>query len=87
MTRSVTRSFLTTLALFILAASAFGQVPMREFVPVQDGYSPSGKEVAEYREGRVMVKFTRLAIDQLAIRQDQSNKAAVIMQTGLPSFD
>lgn len=87
MTRSVTRSFLTTLALFILAASAFGQVPMREFVPVQDGYSPSGKEVAEYREGRVMVKFTRLAIDQLAIRHDQSNKAAVIMQTGLPSFD
>lgn len=86
MNRIRTGSFVL-LAILLMSAAAFGQSNVREFVPVQKGFQPSGDTETLYRPGRVMVKFTRDAASRLQIRQDTANKAGGTLVTGLASFD
>jgi subtilisin family serine protease len=78
----------TITALFLIVAiSAFAQTPNVEFASVQKGFVPAGDQMPLYREGRVMVKFTRDAVRDLAIHEAVANKAGQPLQLGLPSFD
>lgn len=76
-----------TLLFLIVGSAAFGQTPSVEFSPVQEGFVSSGKQMPVYREGRVMVKFTRDAVRNLAVHEGTANKAGQALELGLPSFD
>jgi len=71
----------------VFAASASAQNNTREFSPVQSGPVDSGQLESNYREGRVLVRFTRSAANRLQIRQGVSNKGFAVAQTGIARFD
>ena len=78
---------ISALLLLSYVGGAFGQTPAVEFAPTQEGYVPNGKQMPLYREGRVMVKFTRDAVRNLAVHEGIANKAGQPLELGLPSFD
>ena len=82
------RFFLTITALFLIVSlRAFAQTPTVEFAAVQKGFSSTGERMPLYREGRVMVKFTRDAVRDLAVHEAVVSKAGQPLTLELPSFD
>ncbi|MBU2500709.1 PKD domain-containing protein [bacterium] len=79
---------LLVVAMMAMTSMAFGQVPTREFAPVQAGFSPTGDQVELYAPDRVMVKFTPGAMEKAAFALPTEKGAAVPgNRTGLDSLD
>ena len=76
------------LCLLVLAAPVLGATQIREFAPVQDGFTTLGIKALPYAPDRVLVKFQRdsLAKSRLGIPLE---KGAVLSgtETGIASFD
>jgi PKD repeat protein len=82
------RRFLFISLLFCITATMGSAAPLKEFVPVQQGYASSGEQVEIYATDHILVKFTADAVrnSKLDISMNKST-AAISTETGLASVD